>query len=127
MSQPSPPRYQRIADDVRLRVRTGALQVGDALPSELTLARQFGVQRNTVRQALAILRDEGLIATGARSRSRVIRAEAIPVKDIQLATAEIADLLEIPVGSTVTRRRRMTFRPDGKPAELTFVYRAQVV
>jgi GntR family transcriptional regulator len=90
MSQPSPPRYQRIADDVRLRVRTGALRVGDALPSELTLARQFGVQRNTVRQALAILRDEGLIATGARSR-------------------------------------RMTFRPDGKPAELTFIYRAQVV
>jgi DNA-binding GntR family transcriptional regulator len=127
MSQPAPkPRYLQIADDVRLHVRTGDLQVGAALPSEPALARRYGVNRATIRQALAVLRDEGLISTGARSRSRIIRTASLPTEDIQPATGEIAALLQLPVGTPVTRRRRMSFRPDGTPDELVFIYRAKM-
>lgn len=53
-------RYQAIADDLRRRVR--AAPAGSLLPSEKDLSKEFGVSRVTVRKALDVIRDEGLIA-----------------------------------------------------------------
>jgi len=52
-------RYQQIADD--LRSRLGSVGVGRVLPSESELSTEFGVSRVTIRRALEILRDEGLV------------------------------------------------------------------
>lgn len=52
-------RYQQIADD--LRARLGAVGVGEVLPSEADLSQEFGVSRVTIRRALEILREEGLV------------------------------------------------------------------
>lgn len=52
-------RYQEIAADLRGRV--GALGPGSLLPSESDLSGEFGVSRVTVRRALELLRDEGLV------------------------------------------------------------------
>ncbi|MET7640894.1 GntR family transcriptional regulator [Streptomyces sp. NPDC005438] len=49
------PRYQLIYDDLVERVRSGQLAPGAQLPSESDLARQYGVSRMTVRQALDLL------------------------------------------------------------------------
>lgn len=55
-------RYLAIAD--ALRSRLGAAAVGSLLPSEAELSGEFAASRVTVRRALELLRDEGLI--GAR-------------------------------------------------------------
>jgi GntR family transcriptional regulator len=53
-------RYQEIAATLRRRV--GELAAGSLLPSEAELSTEFGVSRVTVRRALELVRDEGLIA-----------------------------------------------------------------
>jgi GntR family transcriptional regulator len=52
-----------VADAIRERIRSGELAVGAPLPSESELGAQFGASRGPVRQALAQLRNEGLIET----------------------------------------------------------------
>ena len=54
-------RYQQIADELRARVAAGDYGVGRLLPSEAELSSEFGVSRVTVRRALELLREEGLV------------------------------------------------------------------
>jgi GntR family transcriptional regulator len=54
-------RYQQIADEVRARVEGGELGPGRLLPSEAELSLTYHASRVTVRRALEVLRDEGLI------------------------------------------------------------------
>jgi GntR family transcriptional regulator len=54
------PRYLQIADALRRRLAGGGGRAA-RLPSEPTLASEFRVSRETLREALALLRDEGLI------------------------------------------------------------------
>jgi GntR family transcriptional regulator len=59
----SRPAYQRIADDLRAAIASDSLRPGDKVPSERDLARRYGTAHMTARQALGLLKDEGLIAT----------------------------------------------------------------
>ncbi|MEN9803025.1 MAG: hypothetical protein RLZ37_2150 [Actinomycetota bacterium] len=54
-------RYQSIADDLRRQVLSGALAAGRLLPSEADLGDTHGASRVTIRRALEVLRDEGLV------------------------------------------------------------------
>ncbi|WP_052850537.1 GntR family transcriptional regulator [Streptomyces avicenniae] len=66
------PLHRSVAAELRRRIRSGAVQVGQALPSEADLCREFAASRGPVRQALATLRDEGLIGGGQGRRSVVL-------------------------------------------------------
>jgi DNA-binding GntR family transcriptional regulator len=55
--------YIQIADDLAARVRDGTYPVGSRLPSEAELAETYGVAKMTVRRALDVLREQGLIKT----------------------------------------------------------------
>ncbi len=55
-------RYQSIADDLRRQVSSGTLAAGRLLPSEADLGDTYGASRVTIRRALEVLRDEGLVA-----------------------------------------------------------------
>ncbi len=62
------PRAQ-VVSHLRGWIEDGTLSQGQQLPSERTLAQQLGVSRETVRSALEVLFEEGLIRpNGARSR-----------------------------------------------------------
>lgn len=65
--------YHQIADGLRTQITEGALRPGDQLPTELALAKVHGVTRATVRQALAVLVNEGLVVA-ARPRGHFVRA-----------------------------------------------------
>ncbi len=58
--------YQQIATKIKDRILDGEFAPGGRLKSERDLAQEFGVQRNTMRQALALLQSEGRIAKDRR-------------------------------------------------------------
>ncbi|MDO5513333.1 GntR family transcriptional regulator [Corynebacterium sp.] len=68
----APQHYQKIASHIREAIDDGRLQTGDELPSEAELCAQFGSSRGPVRQAMMMLRTEGLISTGRGRRSTVL-------------------------------------------------------
>jgi DNA-binding GntR family transcriptional regulator len=55
--------YRRIATDLRTQINNGGLKPGDALPSEATITKTYGVARGTARAAFALLQSEGLTET----------------------------------------------------------------
>jgi GntR family transcriptional regulator len=55
------PKYQQIADDLRVKIEKGELQPGDRLPTEPELSTSYGASRNTVRLAIAALLNRGLV------------------------------------------------------------------
>lgn len=55
------PRYERLAADLTEAIRNGGLAPGEALPPEPEFARQLGVSRQTVNQALTLLAKRGLV------------------------------------------------------------------
>lgn len=63
MTLPRPGRSvkEAIAAKLRQQIRSGGLAPGDKLPTQLDLTDEYGVARNTARDALAILVNEGLV------------------------------------------------------------------
>jgi GntR family transcriptional regulator len=55
------PLYYQLQELVKEQIESGAWRPGDRLPSEPELARRYAVSRVVVRQALAILQDDGQI------------------------------------------------------------------
>ena len=73
VADPRDPRHAVIASTLREQIRSGAFAPGSELASEADLSARFSVSRGTVRQALAALRAEGLIAGGRGRRPVVAR------------------------------------------------------
>ena len=69
------PQYVRVADLLRGRIEAGDYAVGKLLPTEGDLRAEFSISRHTVREALRLLSDAGLIQRRQGSGSRVIAAE----------------------------------------------------
>ena len=53
--------FEEIADQIRGELSNRRLRPGDRLPAERALAEQFGVSRNTLREALRSLENSGLL------------------------------------------------------------------
>jgi GntR family transcriptional regulator, transcriptional repressor for pyruvate dehydrogenase complex len=70
------PAYRQIANVIEERIVARALRTGDPLPSETDLARQFGVNRSTIREAIRELETHGLLGrVRGEKRLRVTRPE----------------------------------------------------
>ncbi|MEM7640896.1 MAG: phosphonate metabolism transcriptional regulator PhnF [Pseudomonadota bacterium] len=117
--------WSTIAAALRGEIAGGARSPGDRLPTEAQLAARFGVNRHTVRRALAALVDEGLVRTkrgagafvaavpteyplGARVRFRrsMEAAGRVPGKRVlsaetRAATRAEAEVLRLQPGETV--------------------------
>jgi DNA-binding GntR family transcriptional regulator len=143
------PKYHRVADALRTEIRTGELHPGQRLPAETALVERFRVSLPTVRQALSVLRAEGLIESRhgvgtfvkeqrrlqRRSRGRYGRARG----DQQLLThhlrheiafagrgpapAHIAQIMGVEPGAEVViRRRNLVNKDTGAPEEIGASY-----
>lgn len=55
------PLYTQLVGIIKHHISSGTLQVGELLPSESELCRALDISRNTVRQAIGELEDEGLV------------------------------------------------------------------
>ncbi|MFI6843633.1 GntR family transcriptional regulator [Kitasatospora sp. NPDC050467] len=56
-----PLRYEVIARDLRSKIHAGELASGMRLPAETALAAEYAVSVPTIRQAMGLLVDEGLV------------------------------------------------------------------
>jgi len=137
MTHSAMPLYLQIAQQLRNSIQADAYVVGDRLPPESQLSQQFSVNRHTIRQAIAQLKQDGLLrsergsgtfvaapiryAIGQRVRYnealkaqghdaafKLVRAVEIP------AEASVARHLKIEVGAAVAHVERLGMA-DGEP------------
>ncbi|MGY0017368.1 GntR family transcriptional regulator [Streptomyces sp. cg35] len=69
---PQQPASRRIAEALRTAIERGELAPGDKLPSERALAELHGAARNTAREAVRILAEQGLV-TARHGRGVFVR------------------------------------------------------
>lgn len=55
------PAYIKIRDELKLEIDQGRWKIGSRLPSERDLAERFAVSRMTLRQAITVLVEEGIV------------------------------------------------------------------
>ena len=101
------PRYVQLADLFRQRVDKGEWGPGSTLPSIDELMEQFDVARVTVRQAVALLADEGLLSP-QRGRGTFVTEKAGTRRQLRVETT-LADLVRMyrgdrPDHSTIEER-----------------------
>lgn len=133
--------YKQIADDLRSRIVNGQLSPGEDVPTEAELAQQWSTSRGPIRNALAALRQEGLIETTRGRPARVRTRKAHQAVDVSIpftrwatdigaapgaqtqevslrkADAEKAAALDIPEGASVVDVLRLRLL-DGRPTML---------
>ena len=68
--------FEEIAAQIRSELAQGRLKVGNRLPSERALSEQFGVSRNTLREALRSLEHAGLVRLQKGATGGAFIAEA---------------------------------------------------
>lgn len=78
-SQNWAPAYRRVAHALRERIQHRSCQDGEFLPPERTLAAELKVSRQTVRLAIELLRQEGLLLPEQGRGTRIVLPQAAPV------------------------------------------------
>lgn len=143
------PKYLRIADALRTEIQARELGSGAKLPAETSLTERFGVSLPTLRQAVSVLRAEGLVESRhgigtfvkdtrrwqRRSRNRYGRArddEKLLTADLEHdivfagrepVRADIAEAMDIDDGTEViVRRRNLHDKVTGRLEEIGASY-----
>jgi DNA-binding FadR family transcriptional regulator len=111
------PAYRKVATALTARITGGSLGLGERLPSELELARQLGVHRSTVREALRELESSGLLRRERGSKLMMVSrpdpeqvasgvSRALALHHATVAEVwETMTLIEPPVAEIAARRR----------------------
>lgn len=86
------PRYRSIADSLIQAITSGRYPLGSNLPAESDLCAQIGASRHTVREALRILEEAGLIARRQGSGSEVVAD--LPAARYRQTLDTIEDLMQ---------------------------------
>jgi DNA-binding GntR family transcriptional regulator len=133
----APPAYLHIAKTLGNRVTSGVYPAGCRLPSGAQLCAEFGVSPMTMRRALTILQDQGLIS-GMRGRGTFVRSVDLSQSVFRLdsltgewldesaeirllsasmarADAKAAAMLDVAPGERVIHLRRLVLY-NGTPA-----------
>lgn len=66
------PRYVTVAAELRKKIKSGEYPIGSTIPTEQDLCEHFAISRFTVRAALQILVDAGLVSRRPRAGTTVI-------------------------------------------------------
>ena len=111
------PLYLQLADALRDRITSHEFGPGDQLPAEDDLAHHYGVGKDTLRDAFAVLRNQGLIVTRRGYRAVVVEpveTETLTLEPGQrvsarMPTPEERERLELPDGVPVL----LVLNPDG--------------
>ncbi|KXT76547.1 GntR family transcriptional regulator [Streptococcus sp. DD12] len=83
------PAYIQIHDRLRDEIDKGEWRIGSRLPSERDLADDFGVSRMTMRQAIGLLVDEGLLERRRGSGTYVVGSQVRETMRVTTSFTEI--------------------------------------
>jgi GntR family transcriptional regulator len=115
-------RYQQIADRIRTQVAEGELTPGRLLPSEAELSHTHAASRVTVRRALEVLRDEGLVDS-RQGFGWFVAADPVRQSLGRLGTIES----QLASEGVRSERRILDFRFLAAPARVGELLRADTV
>lgn len=87
------PKYKALAQILRNALLDGTYQSGDTLPTEQALARDYACSRQTVRQAIALLENEGLIIRRQGSGTYAAPPPAPNARSVHVITTYITDYI----------------------------------
>jgi GntR family transcriptional regulator len=129
-------RYVWLANIIRASVESGDLREHQALPSERDLAEQYNVSRDTVRKAVRLMQEQGVIYSdhgrgnfvapamvrgmarfiesfsedtgkrGSTAGQRILETGSVP------ASLALASVLNVPAGQPITRVHRIRLIDD---------------
>ena len=107
---------EQVVSALREMILAGTLPPGARLP-EVGLSRQFGVSRNTIREAVRAVAREGLVNVDRNKTATVAELTDADVADLYtvrrlLELSAVADLEA--VGDSDLARRRRGLRPPGQ-------------
>jgi DNA-binding transcriptional MocR family regulator len=110
------PKYKRIADDLRDQIIEGALKPGSQLPTELNLASASGASRNTIRLAIGLLSNHGLVETrhgiGTFVAQPPARLTVLLSREEDWRAGEPADAALRPTGELASRPTTAKFQAE---------------
>lgn len=93
---------KQIADDIEQQIKNNVFTVGQKLPTEPELVKQYGASRNTVREAVQSLIHAGILESKQGSGTYVIAKDRLQVDLFSLMTevtqeniVEVRTLLEL--------------------------------
>ncbi len=128
-------RHQQVADDLRRLIASGTYATGERLPSEARLSDRYRVSTPTLREALELLRAEGLIEK-FQGRGNFVRRPTdrltypsgrtddlhVIVSSAQVKVAgDLAARLRTPPDTTITEYVCLAHRADS-PQSLAHIY-----
>ena len=91
------PIYEQLANFIRLKVRTNIFKPGDKMIPENDLCELLGISRTTVRQAMEMLVDEGLIIRYRRKGSFIAEPKMKrPINNLYNFSANMRELHATP-------------------------------
>lgn len=95
------PLYAQLVGIIKHYISSGALKVGDLLPSETELCRTLDISRNTVRQAIGELEEEGLVVR-KRGKGTFVTDPTDNHRGVQYSfTTEISSLGKTPSSTLI--------------------------
>lgn len=108
-----PPIYQQIVEQIRFRIVSGQLGVGDELPTIRGLAESSRVNPNTVARAYRELENEGLV-----EKRRTV-GTFVAACDAKLTAAERRRLLAPHIDRVLVQAKQLGMPLDDLLAQLT--------
>ncbi len=95
------PLYAQLVGIIKRHISSGTLAVGDLLPSEAELCRSLDISRNTVRQAIGDLEDEGLVVR-KRGKGTFVADPSTNRRGVRYSfTTEVSSLGKVPSSTLV--------------------------
>jgi GntR family transcriptional regulator, transcriptional repressor for pyruvate dehydrogenase complex len=91
--------FEEAAEQIAEKVRSGELRVGDRLPGERALAAQMEISRPTLREAIAVLVEAGLLTVQRGPGGGMsVASDVVPVELVRqrssMRLGEVASVLE---------------------------------
>lgn len=113
-------KYYGVKQEIEVMIREGKLKLGDQLPSEPDLAKDFNVSRGTVRKALDELAREGIIARRSGAGTFVIRT---PTKEARVIsfTEQVKRAKKEPSTKILSQDQIMAIEAEGRVCEAFFL------
>lgn len=95
------PLYTQLVGIIKRNISVGTLSVGDLLPSETELCRALDISRNTVRQAIGELEDEGLVVR-KRGKGTFVADPSTNRRGVRYSfTTEVSSMGKVPSSTLV--------------------------